>query len=252
MDDAVIINNISVRYGKVLALDNVSARIPASALTVLLGVNGSGKTTLLRLIAGLVKPSKGVVRVLGYDPYREFKKIVRLVFYMHEADTIPKNLRVADVLEEFEKLYGQRVWDLADALGLKDKLWKRVYELSQGYRMRLHILEALASQRKIILLDEPFRGLDYKSRIFVSSIINEFSRKGLTIIVATHVLAKLEPSHVIVLEDGRLVYEGNTLLGVWSGCATLECGNVVHKVCSAEDSMGFRVSEGCRIVSVTC
>lgn len=251
MASLVEIEGIDVRYGEIYALRDVSLTI-AERLTVVLGVNGSGKSTLLKTIAGLIKPVKGVVRVLGLDPFRDIGAVSREIFYLYETETLPPDIRVSDAIASFRELYGGTDIDyLVDALGLGSHLYKRVGELSQGYRMRLHVLEALASRRRIILLDEPFRGIDRSTRRTVSELINNAARRGSAIIVATHILAELSPSKIVVLEDGRKVYEGSLRDYRFDGCALVECRDGVKRLCGVHD-INEALSTGCRILSIIC
>jgi len=250
-DAAVEVDNVTFYYKKSPALLNVSLRIRKGSFTVLLGANGSGKSTLLKLVAGLLKPSKGRVRTLGVDPYKEFRLIASRVFYFFEQDTIPRDLRVADVLEEFSSLYNGDVVDkFAEALGVKAFRNKYVKELSQGYRMRLHLVEALSSQREIVLLDEPFRGIDQSTRMLLSRVINSSKATGQTLIVATHIMAGLDPDKIVVLDEGRILYEGDLSGYKSEGCILIRCGDKIERKCGEETLLELK--NGCMISSVLC
>lgn len=248
---AVEVSDVAFYYRKSPALLNVSLRIEKGSFTVLLGANGSGKSTLLKLIAGLLKPSKGLVRTLGVDPYRDFKSISCRIFYFFEQDTIPRDLKVRDVIEELGSLYDRdNVKRLAEILGIRTFTDKYVKELSQGYRMRLHLVEALSSQRELVLLDEPFRGIDQATRMLLSRIINMARKEGQTLIVATHIMAGLDPDKIIVLDEGQVTYEGDLSGYKSDGCLLLRCGDKVVRMCGEDAKLVL--SNGCTISSILC
>lgn len=205
----VSLKKLTVSYDRVRALDNVTLDIPRGT-TLVIGSNGSGKTTLLKVIAGLVKPSSGVVRVFGLNPYRDFAKVSSRLIFIDDSDPIPYMYRVRHYVELLAEAYG---WDpvryAVDVLGLQEHLEKRIGELSKGLRRRVSLLEALAAKSKdLLLLDEPLAGLDRRNRIAVSNAIRALS-KGISVIVASHIpLRALRFNYLVVLESGYLVYSG--------------------------------------------
>ena len=198
--------NICVKLGATVVFDNISLEIPPGK-TLIVGSNGSGKTTLMKLFAGILKPSKGTIRVLGLDPVRDFKKLSRQVFFLRETSNTPPSFKLKTLTETLSRIYGRdKIEQVLKALRLEEHIDKKISELSHGLRRRADLLEPFASKRKLLLLDEPLNGLDYKSREIVSKLINEYTAGS--IIVASHIPLQTSFDNLVVLEPGTLIYTG--------------------------------------------
>ncbi len=199
--------DLVVKYRYVLALDNVSVKIPEGK-TLMVGSNGSGKTTLLKVVAGLIRPAKGYVRVLGHDPLREFSLVASKLLFVRDCDDIYHSIKVATLIRILSKIYGEdKTMRAVETLGLIKHMDKRVCELSKGLKRRVALLEALVADKKLILLDEPLSGLDYESREIIGDAIRNFMEDK-AVIIASHLPVKLDFDYLVVLEAGRLVYSG--------------------------------------------
>jgi len=251
MREAAALEEVTAGYPGTTVLRRASLHIPRGSLTALLGPNGSGKTTILKLLAGLLRPRQGRVRVLGHDPYREIARITREIYYLHDRETIPRTITVKDALEAMKQLYNPDLVDeYTHTLQLDQHLHKRVGSLSLGYRMRLHILEALASNRPLLLLDEPFRGLDTASRTKIAETINAAAKRNpsQTIIIATHILSKLNPTTIAIVEEGSIRYTGTLRDAPLTGCILLECPQGTRIECSHE----ITIPPGCKPLKAIC
>ncbi len=178
---------------------------------VIVGANGSGKTTLIRILAGLLKPTRGTVRVLGRSPYsRWVRKGVGVV--LHHSLLYPE-LTVEENLRYYAKLYGVEDYqpqedEVVEVLGLRRYLSRRVAELSFGWRRRADFARALLHNPRLLLVDEPLTGLDTSAAEALTSLLIDRIRRGLTVVATSPKLEdakRLEGFRVYRLVDGRLV-----------------------------------------------
>ncbi|AMM53763.1 ATP-binding cassette domain-containing protein [Pyrococcus kukulkanii] len=206
-DPVIIVKNLTVKFRYIVALEDVTFRIQRGKV-LLLGSNGSGKTTLLRVLSGLLRPTKGVVKVLGYDPFTESKELYSKMLYIRDSEDYPYMLTVSTVVEMLSEIYGDsKVEKAVKLLRLEDHLFKRIGELSKGLRRRVAMIEPISSDRELILMDEPFSGLDAESRRIITQALSELPEK-VTLVVASHVPLNIGVDQVIVLEGGKLSYNG--------------------------------------------
>jgi len=204
----VTIRNLTVKFRYNVALEDINLNIRKGRV-LLLGSNGSGKTTLLRVLSGLLRPTKGNVRVLGLDPFRESGKLYSRMLYSRDVEDLPYMLKLSTVVELLSDAYGAKSVERAvKLLGLEEHLFKRIGELSKGLRRRVSMIEPLASGRELILMDEPFSGLDADSRIIIAKALSELPEET-TLVVASHIPLNLGIDQMIVLEGGKLSYDGS-------------------------------------------
>ena len=235
-------------YRGFTALRGVTLRIPWG-LTLLMGPNGSGKTTLLRLLAGILRPSRGRITIAGLEPYRDLSRIIEMVTYIPEKDPYPGDVRVIDVVEALSLVHGEEPVSRAlKLLELEEHVEKNLAELSQGLRRRTILLEALSSPKPVILLDEPFRGLDSHSRRLVSRAINSLKgEKG--IIVSSHIIGELQADYLVILEDGMVSYSGSPKESL-RGCTTLSCPQ--PRISCNPEEIEELIRKGCKLVEIQC
>ena len=197
------VEHLTVRYGKLTALDDVTLRV-SSGNTLIVGANGSGKSTLINTVLGLLRPRRGRVRLLGRDPFRE--NIAGLVTYVRDREDLPANMRLESWADHLASVYGwDRVKNAMEVLGLTPHKGKRVQELSRGLRRRAMLLEAAASDRPLVVVDEPFQGLDRPSREVVAGALAGVPG---SLMITSHILVPIEFDYLIVLDAGRLAYQG--------------------------------------------
>ncbi len=199
---ALEVRDLTVRYREVLALDAVSVTVEAGQACGLVGMNGSGKSTLLQACAGLVRPRRGTVRVLGATP--DDARRGGLVGYVPQVDQVDKDFPVvvADVvlMGRYHRMGWRRrarpgdraaVEAALDRVGLADLAGRRIGRLSGGQRQRVLLARALAQEARLLLLDEPFTGLDVVSTAAVTAVLHELVAEGATVVVSTHDLRTL-------------------------------------------------------------
>jgi len=176
----------------------------------IVGGNGTGKTTLLRIIAGLIHPSRGTVEILGSPP-RDPEARARLGVVLHNS-LLYNGMTVAENLQYYARLYGLEDYDpsrdpVVERLGLAGRLGQNVEELSFGWRRRADIARALLHSPRVLLLDEPFTGLDEKGVEDLAGILEEYTARGGAVLATAPKpgdLAPMGPARIYRLEGGRL------------------------------------------------
>jgi len=204
---AVSLSSIVRHFGRFAALRGITADFAHGKLYVVLGENGAGKSTLLRIIAGLLQPTSGTVRVLGCDRFRD---AAPRVGYMGHAPLLYDELDAMENLTYFAGLYGihdPRI--CADAIrrvGLDPDLKRRVGQYSQGMRQRTSLARAILHDPELMLLDEPFSNVDVNSAKEMSKLLGVMRDSGKTIFVVTHQAAVMEPvaDECIVIAAGKI------------------------------------------------
>ena len=207
-------------YTVVKALDDISLEIQRGEVVGYIGPNGAGKSTTLKIIAGVLHPTAGSVRVNGLDPWRERETHCRLigVLFGHRSQ-LGWNLPVLESFRFLKDIYGvpeqdfeRRLDALIKALDLEPLLKLPVRELSLGQRTRCELAAVLLHNPPVLLLDEPTIGLDLEVKLKVREFLKELNtREGTTILLASHDLQDVEglAKRVIVIDRGRLLFDGN-------------------------------------------
>ncbi len=207
-DVIVYIDGLVKRYGFTTALDNISLEIMNMEKILLKGPNGSGKTTLLKIITGLVRPSRGIVEVFGYNPLKEIDKLSRYISFYFEDDPLPWWLDGHSYLEflaEIQSTSLDSVKELINLLGV-DEYWdKRIYTYSSGMKRKIQIVRAFLGNKRLVILDEPLTYIDEESRKKVVGYIKDYIDGG--VVIASHIdegLSKVV-DRVIHMDGGRII-----------------------------------------------
>jgi ABC-2 type transport system ATP-binding protein len=215
--DAIVVAGLTKRYGATLAVDGLDFAVPAGTTLGLLGGNGAGKTTTISMLLGLLIPSAGSIRVLGYDMARErFGALARMNFSSPYV-SLPARLTVAENLRVYGHLYGvaglqRRIGELAAELDLTDLLARPVNQLSAGQKTRVALAKALINRPEVLLLDEPTASLDPDTGDWVRTWLERYrTESGCTILLASHNMAEVERlcTDVLMLKRGRIVDRGS-------------------------------------------
>lgn len=211
MSNALEIKYLSKSYGSKIALDDLTVSFPKGQITGLLGPNGAGKSTLLKAIVGLVKPQFGIIRI--FDQPAHWKLNAEISYLpdrakWYKVHTIKQALTYAlNVLPGFDL---PRALAMVNIMNLD--LDVQVSALSKGQEARLHIILCLARKVKLVLLDEPFSGIDLLSRErIIQFLIDSVIDQPQTIVISTHEIHEAESlfDHVVFINKGQLVLEGN-------------------------------------------
>jgi ABC-2 type transport system ATP-binding protein len=205
-------------YGKVKAVDNLALKVPAGSLFGLIGPNGAGKTTTLRMLAGLLEPTSGEIRINGLAIRKYWGEIQWQIGFMPDFFGVYEDLLVWEYLDFFARCYkipAERrrkiTGELLELVDLDGKRDAYVHTLSRGMRQRLCLAHALVHDPQLLLLDEPASGLDPRARVEVRELLRELQAMGKTILLSSHNLSELAElcDSVAILERGRLVISGS-------------------------------------------
>ncbi|MEE8414125.1 MAG: ABC transporter ATP-binding protein [Dehalococcoidales bacterium] len=212
MNDTVIkVTDFRKVYGDFVAVDGVSFEVRRGEIFGLLGPNGAGKTTILEVLEGLRSSDGGVLRVMGIDPTREWRKLRNLIGVQLQSSGFPDIMRVDEALRFFSAYHGiTPPYALLERLGLSEKMSTQYSMLSTGLQRRLSLAVAMAHNPPVIFLDEPTAGLDVPSRNELHALMSELRTAGTTIVLATHDMAEAEKmtDRVAILLNGKVAITG--------------------------------------------
>ena len=199
-------------YGDHVALNGLSYRVGPGTRVALVGPNGAGKSTFLRLVAGLLEPTSGEVTIGGYPAGSIDAR--RLTSYVPDTPSMYDDLSLNEHLEYVARLHGCDDWedraaDLLDRLGLTERADDPPGGFSKGMRQKASIALAFVRPFGLLLADEPFDGLDPRSREALALLVEEAAGDGAAVILATHHLDIVErASRCLAIDDGEVVYDG--------------------------------------------
>lgn len=211
MDEEVIVaRNLTRRFGEFTAVDHISFSVNAGEVVGYLGPNGSGKTTTIRMLLGLLLPSEGEARVLGYDVVRQAEQVRARVGYMSQKFALYHDLTVGENLAFYAGVYGERsrarLEEVLDLVGLRQLERERVSNLSAGWRQRLALGTAIVHHPRLLFLDEPTSGVDPTARRTFWDLIYTLVADGVTALVTTHYMDEAEYcGRVGIMRDGQLL-----------------------------------------------
>jgi ABC-2 type transport system ATP-binding protein len=234
---AAATNALCKRFGRIDALADVCLTVPCGITFGLLGPNGSGKTTLLRLLAGVLEPTSGEVRILGGRPHGD---LLNEVGYMPQGLGLDDMLTVWENMRWFAGVQGVRskaqMEEALDLVQMRDRMHSLVRDLSTGMARRVSLACALVHRPRLLLLDEPTVGVDPYLRRQFWERFHHLNAAGVTIVLTTHALDEAERCHRVgILRSGRLLAQGtprDVLMAL--GASTLE--GIFLKL--AEESLG--------------
>jgi ABC-2 type transport system ATP-binding protein len=196
MSAAISISGVVKRFGKFTAVDHLDLEIPYGVTFGLLGPNGAGKTTSIRMMMNIMKPDEGTIRVLG-EPMSE--KLQERIGYLPEERGLYRKMKVIDQLLFFGAIKSvdrttalKRLGPWIDSMDLRPWLQKKTEELSKGMQQKVQFLGTIVHDPEILILDEPFSGLDPMNVILLKDFLTEFKRQGKTVVFSTHVLEQAE------------------------------------------------------------
>jgi ABC-2 type transport system ATP-binding protein len=206
-----------MHYGALKALDNLSLRIPSGELFAFLGPNGAGKTTAIKLLAGLMRPDSGSVRLGGIDIQAEPQRARSLLGYVPDVAVFYEKLNAPEFMQFIAELFSMdpahaaaRTRELFTQFSLHEHCTQRIENLSHGTRQRLAIASALLHEPKVFVIDEPMVGLDPVHARVVKEELRRQSRAGAAVLMSTHLLniAEEVADRIGILHHGKLLFVG--------------------------------------------
>jgi ABC-2 type transport system ATP-binding protein len=217
MDIVVNVEGLKKNYGKIQALRGISFHINKGEIFALIGPNGAGKTTTLRIIATLLSPSEGRVKVLDYDLKKEPEKIRESISYLPEEAGAYRNLKGIEYLSFMAKFYSPDPKDIEKFLErakgiaeLGDRLNDKIGTYSKGMTRKLLLARALMTRPLLTILDEPTSGLDVINSLEVREIIKRYVKEGTSVLLSSHNMLEIEflSDRVALIDKGIILDVG--------------------------------------------
>ena len=214
MSDAVVLDKVRKKFGDFVAVNDISLRVPRGSIYGFLGPNGAGKTTTIRMMMSIFYPDAGSISILG-EPNSE--SIKDKLGYLPEEKGLYKNMKALDHVAYFGRLKGMSNADarskgrqLLERFGLGEWLETKCKALSKGMGQKVQLLSTLMHDPELVILDEPFSGLDPVNTEVVREIILQMKRDNKTVIFSTHVMEQAEQicDHVVLINKGRVLIDG--------------------------------------------
>ena len=212
--NVVEVDGIVKSYDGVTAVENVSFSIPAGSIYGLLGPNGAGKTTTIRMLMRILLPDAGRISIFG-EPLERFQK--PRIGYLPEERGLYKKMKVIDMLTFFgevkkvdRKTARARGLQWLERVGLSDSAEKKAEELSKGMQQKVQFITTVLHEPDLLILDEPFAGLDPVNTNLLKDIILEYHHKGNTVVFSTHMMDQVEKlcESICLIDKGRIVLSG--------------------------------------------
>jgi ABC-2 type transport system ATP-binding protein len=213
----ISVEGVSKRYGRVLAVDELTFSVQRGEVVGFLGPNGAGKTTTMRMITGTLQPDEGSVLLDGVSVSDSPMAAKRRIGYLPEANPLYEELIVAEYLEYVAELRGlskeearSGLADAVDETDISDVFYRPIGECSKGYRQRIGMAGAILHRPEVLILDEPTEGLDPNQRVEIRRLVGSLGRER-TVLLSTHVMREAEAtcSRIVILSRGRLAAEGS-------------------------------------------
>ena len=254
MENAIEVNNLTKQFGKLTAVNNISFNVEKGKIFGFLGPNGSGKSTTIRMLCGVITPTSGSAKIMGYDIVKDTELVRQNIGYMSQKFSLYEDLTVDQNLNFYSQIYSvpkdiavERKKELITMANLEGKEKCLAGTLSGGWKQRLALGCALIHKPKLLILDEPTGGVDPVSRRTFWEIINSLSKQGITVLVTTHYMDEAESCDIIgMIFDSNLMefaptndiiskYNANNLEDVFIKIVE----NVTHKKVNSYKEMKF-------------
>jgi ABC-2 type transport system ATP-binding protein len=214
MQPALALEGVTKRYGGFTAVNDLSFEVQPGRILGFLGPNGAGKTSTIRMILGLIAPTAGRIAVLGAS---DLKAVRNRIGFLPEERGLYRRMTPVAAIVFLAGLKGvapaearRRARDMLDEQGLSEAANRQIRALSKGMAQKVQLLSALAHRPDLVLLDEPFSGLDPVNQQALESLIRDLAGRGATVIFSTHVMQHAERlcDQVVLIADGRKVFDG--------------------------------------------
>jgi len=214
MQHSLVLKDITKRFGSFTAVDSLSMAIPKGSIYGFLGPNGAGKTTTIRMVMSIFYPDEGSIEVLGHP---NAEKVKDRLGYLPEEKGLYKKMKTGEIIAYFGKLKGmdkhtahERAVSLLKRYGLGDWIDKKCEAMSKGMGQKVQLLGTIIHEPELVILDEPFSGLDPVNMELMRDTILEMKREGRTVIFSTHVMAQAEQicDYIVLFNKGKKILDG--------------------------------------------
>ncbi len=213
--DAIVLENVTKAYDSVIAVNAVSLKVRAGAILGLLGPNGAGKTTTIRMIMNILVPDSGSIRVLD-EPVSDSTR--DKIGYLPEERGLYPRMKVLEIIVFLAALHGltqaeaaSRAKEWLDRLGLSEWSDKKLVDLSKGMQQKVQFITSVIHRPPLMILDEPFSGLDPVNAATIQEIMLDMRKQGSTIVLSTHRMEQVERlcDSICLIDKGRNVLDGD-------------------------------------------
>lgn len=218
MDALIEARGLNKQFGKVQALSDLTLSLPTGRATAILGPNGAGKTTFIRMVATLLRPDTGSLRVGGYDVVAQPMAVRRMIGLAGQAAAVEGTMTGRENLIMVARLYGQGARqakrgadDILERMDLVDAADRQVRTYSGGMRRRLDLGASLVGSPRLLLLDEPTTGLDPGSRNEVWDAVRDMTRSGTDVLLTTQYLDEADhlAAYIVIIDEGSVIAQGS-------------------------------------------
>jgi ABC-2 type transport system ATP-binding protein len=210
--EAVVVNGLVKLYGQIAAVDGLSFTVGRGEIFALLGPNGAGKTTTVETLEGYRKPDRGTVRVLGYDPIKQGRRVKQQIGFMPQHTAIYDQIKVCEAVSLFASYYAnpRDGAELIERVGLQTHVNAYFSTLSGGQKQRLSLALALVGDPRLVFLDEPSLAMDPQARVQTWDLIRGLREDGITVLLTTHNMEEAErlADRMAIIDRGKLLAVG--------------------------------------------
>lgn len=216
-DPSIVVEGLRKSFGKNVAVDGLSFTVHPGEIFGLLGPNGAGKSTTLSIMAGLIRPDSGDVKIGGHSVIRETQRAQRLMGVVPQGLAVYEELTAAQNLDYFAKLRGiekkrrrQEIEEILELVGLSGVAHRKVAQYSGGMKRRLNVGIGLLGRPRVLLLDEPTVGIDPQSRRHILDSVRRLAKSGMAVVYTTHYMEEVEYlcSRLAIIDRGRVIAHG--------------------------------------------
>ncbi len=204
----ITVDSLSIKYKDFCAVDNISFSVNKCEIFGIIGSNGAGKTSTVECIEGLRKPTSGKISVMGFDPWKDRKKLQEIMGVQLQDTSYQERAKVYEICELFSSFYNNPMPynELLGAMGLEEKRKSYISKLSGGQKQKLAIVLSLISNPKLVFLDELTTGLDPKARRQMWDMILKLRENGLTIVIVSHFMDEVETlcDRIAIMSKGHI------------------------------------------------
>ncbi len=204
----ITVDSLSIKYKDFCAVDNISFSVNKCEIFGIIGSNGAGKTSTVECIEGLRKPTSGRISVMGFDPWKDRKKLQEIMGVQLQDTSYQERAKVYEICELFSSFYNNPMPynELLGAMGLEEKRKSYISKLSGGQKQKLAIVLSLISNPKLVFLDELTTGLDPKARRQMWDMILKLRENGLTIVIVSHFMDEVETlcDRIAIMSKGHI------------------------------------------------